>query len=352
VPTEETITVYPGGGGDYTTLAAAEAGERQDLVAADKALTFSIKSGGSFGTASFFVANWTTDATRTITIEAESGSEHNGTVDSSGVAHANESAAVILDLRVAYTYVRNLLILCTSGSSGANPVALGTSLPGSTVPLMFVENVICKLPASSSTAAPFSLRGSLQLVNCVGMGGVQGFHVEVAASGTNMILAGLVGSGFNRGFALTDADATVAVFNSYFHRENGGANSAWLITAGTVTAASNVATSDTTGPNAAYHNIDIDSTVFAGATDPFDFDPHLADEDSALYGEGADVSSIFGGIDYDYEDGTRTRWDIGADEFGVARDVVPDAPDGGDWRNIVPVYVPRRRGAGFFASAM
>lgn len=83
MPTTEIITIMPSGGGDYVSLNAAEAGERQDLTSTDKILVFEVYSGGNSltGELEFSSANWTTDATRYIIIRAADGHEHQGVYD-------------------------------------------------------------------------------------------------------------------------------------------------------------------------------------------------------------------------------------------------------------------------------
>lgn len=60
--TETSVTVNTDGGGDYTSLAAAEAGEQDDLVTANEQITFNCSGTTADGAAVF--AGWTTDATR------------------------------------------------------------------------------------------------------------------------------------------------------------------------------------------------------------------------------------------------------------------------------------------------
>lgn len=66
----EVKTVMPGGGGDYASLAAWEAAEQGDLVAADKIkMALCSSPAGVLDTAQVTLAGWTTDATHYIWIQ-------------------------------------------------------------------------------------------------------------------------------------------------------------------------------------------------------------------------------------------------------------------------------------------
>ena len=85
MPTTDTKTIIPAGGGDYTTLQAWEAGEAANLVTADKIAQAEVHRGGTASDNTTLVINagWTTDATRHIDIVAAAGQEHDGTLDGS-----------------------------------------------------------------------------------------------------------------------------------------------------------------------------------------------------------------------------------------------------------------------------
>jgi hypothetical protein len=70
-----TVTVKPSGG-DYTSLAAAEAGEQGDLVALDRQLV--IECYAMQDTTPVAIDGWTTDATRYITITVPPAERHDG----------------------------------------------------------------------------------------------------------------------------------------------------------------------------------------------------------------------------------------------------------------------------------
>lgn len=68
--TPTSVTVNTDGGGDYTSLAAAEAGEQKDLVTANEQLTISC-SGTTADVTAVTVDGWTTDATRDIVTQGD-----------------------------------------------------------------------------------------------------------------------------------------------------------------------------------------------------------------------------------------------------------------------------------------
>ena len=75
------ISIIPSGGGDYTTLSAAESGARStysNLVADGNSIIFRLNESASVGGAVTFGA-WTTDSTHTITIDVPMAYRHNST---------------------------------------------------------------------------------------------------------------------------------------------------------------------------------------------------------------------------------------------------------------------------------
>lgn len=79
--TEIIKTVKPSGG-DYTSLAAAEAGEQKDLVAADEQLTIECYAMEDLGNRAYFLnANWTVNATCYVRITVPNGERHHGKWD-------------------------------------------------------------------------------------------------------------------------------------------------------------------------------------------------------------------------------------------------------------------------------
>lgn len=66
----------------YTSLSAAEAATRQNLVTGDNTITFECRCSGAGADTTrvaFTAANWTTDSTHTITVQASGSNRHNGT---------------------------------------------------------------------------------------------------------------------------------------------------------------------------------------------------------------------------------------------------------------------------------
>lgn len=73
-----TSALVAASGGDYTTLAAAEAGEQKDLVAADELLTITCNDDVNDTGGAIDWLGWTTDATRYVIIEAQTPAIPNG----------------------------------------------------------------------------------------------------------------------------------------------------------------------------------------------------------------------------------------------------------------------------------
>jgi len=71
-----THTVKPGGGGDYTSLAAWQAAQNRDLVTADECEVVECYPGTD--TTALIITGWTTDSSHTITIKAADTARHKG----------------------------------------------------------------------------------------------------------------------------------------------------------------------------------------------------------------------------------------------------------------------------------
>jgi hypothetical protein len=345
VPTTDIVVVDPGGGGDYTSFVAAEAAEKTDLQVADKNIIFRLRGGS--GSVGIIViqdeATWNPDATHTITIEAESGSEHEGVIDLAGApVFVDSAAATSVDVRTTYTTLKNFIIHSTNTGPSSDTVVVITPT-GS--PTTVFQNMIIRMPTGTSTQSCVSMRGSGRFVNCVCMGGANSFQVEFVSTGHEQEIFNCTFVGDTRGCLINDAQASVTISDCYFH---GRAQQGILVNAGSASQ-TRVATSDTTGTPAGLHNIPFSGVTFASVTDEADFDPHVADTSSALYDAGADISASNGGLTEDYEGGDRdaaaagTTWDIGADEFGVARGAVAAVLDITK-RNLAPIHVAMRRG--------
>ena len=76
--TNRTVTVKPSGG-DYTSLAAAIAGEKGDMVSLDRQLTIECYAMADAGGAALFAnADWVTDATRYVLVTVPTSERHGG----------------------------------------------------------------------------------------------------------------------------------------------------------------------------------------------------------------------------------------------------------------------------------
>lgn len=342
----DTIIIDPGGGGDYTSWASAQSSEITDLQVADKSMVFKCRGGsGSCGSLVLTgYSTWNTDATHTITIEAESGSEHDGTADTTTAAHFQENANPVVNLAVSFVTIKNLILENLSTSTSAATILAAPQNQGG-AQSTFV-NCIGKMPKAAATSVVWQIRGNILLVNCVGMGGTNCLQTSIIPAGLTIDIYHCTFAGGNRGILLNDSDGNPTISNCYCH----GATQAYHLNQGSATV-TKIATSDTSGTPAGLHNIPFATATFKAVTDVDDYDPHLSGITSALYDAGDDTSAATGYTE-DYEGGDRNHadagagWDIGADEEGVARGAVAAAATIG--RNIVPILRPGRRAVGGF----
>lgn len=341
------LYIDPGGGGDYTSFSAAEAAEQDDLVGGDLRYDFILRGGsGSVGTIVLTDnATWNPGPSNFIKIYAQSGSEHDGTYDVTTAAHVQENANPAANITVEYTQCKNFIIHNQSTAGTADCLICSTARTGT--PTIRFENMIFRIAEGVSSSTAVSCRGSTVFVNCVMMGGANSLHTEFASAGSEVELYHCTLAGGSRGILLNDADVSATIKSCYAVGVN---TIAYLLNAGSAST-TKLATNDASG-DAGYQNIPFTAVTLVSVTNSGDFDPHVADTDSALYDAGDDESANNGGLTEDYEGGDRdavaagSGWDIGADEFGVARGDVAALVTVG--RNVVPVLRPGRRAVGGF----
>ena len=106
-----TKTVKPGGGGDYTSLAAWESAEQTNLVTDGDTHVCECYTGGDLNQVS--IDGWTTDATHFITITSPDGEYHAGDINAGAYIDANSS---YVSCYQAYTVIEKLR--CQGGDPG------------------------------------------------------------------------------------------------------------------------------------------------------------------------------------------------------------------------------------------
>lgn len=186
MPTVVTKTVIVGGGGDYSTLSAAESGEqaiRPDLVSNDEQLVFDCRTTGAADTTAVTIDGFTTDATRNIIVTAENDA-HNGTWSTSAYRLELSNSARILFVSDNYCVFRLLQINNTHNSGKC--YESGTQSAGST---MLFDRCIAKTTSATKVGAGFWGSGTnptFYLRNCLaydfsGSGGT-GIRVQGASN--------------------------------------------------------------------------------------------------------------------------------------------------------------------------
>lgn len=342
------VIVDPGGGGDYTSFAAAESNERKDLQAAGDSIVFKLRGGsGSVGNIYLTSSTWNTGASNTITVEAESGSEHDGTHSVSSAAHLQENTTICIQVSIGHVTFKNFIVHNTNTSTTAFDSVLIQTVTGT--PTIFFINMLMRQKEQTSGPDIVSARGSCQFVNCVLMGGAVALHASGGAAGTDVNLFHCTTCSGRYGILWNDNDIGGTVKSTYTYGAN---NSDILLNIGSPTSSLKWCTSDTTG-DIGYQNIPFNTDNFASITDTGDFDPHLAGTGSDLYDIGDDESANNGGITEDYEGGDRndaaagSGWDVGADEYGVSRSGAA-ASSLKIGRNLMPVLGRGRKAVGGF----
>lgn len=318
--TEVLVTVKPDGGGDYTTLNTAEAGEQRNLVTADEISIIEVYSGdgagGGHGPCT--VAGWTTNSTHYIVVRVAAGHQHSGRWDTTKAHYFGTDAA----LQSSQEFVTfNGLQLYRTGTP-SNTFGLRSVAPeGAASTVTFVDCIYRQDESSANTTRGFDAQGPLRGINCIVYGPADAALVGPTTTGDNIELYNCTLIGKNRGLRITDADGSKTVKNCYCH---GRVTSSYAVV-GTVTT-DQVATSDATGPDTALHNIAFSTGTFERADAEDDADLILI-ENSPLIDQGVNVASENGSVATDIQGEPRdVLWDVGADEF-VSAAVEEEPPE-------------------------
>jgi hypothetical protein len=186
----------------------------------------------------------------------------------------------------------------------------------------------------------YSIRGPVHMINCVGICHFQGILIASTVAGDNMEFDNCTMiTGLARAIQSTDNDGPRTFRNCYAHSTSADD---WLVGGSPTT--TNVATSDTTGPDG-LDNIAYNTANFRNTSSRYtDFDARLALSGSALADIGADISADNTGITTDFQGQARDAdWDIGADEVGD-----PEAAGGAvaaNLNNRAPIFLNQHRRA-------
>lgn len=285
-----TKTIKPGGGGDYTTLAACITARARDLVAADEQEDWVCYS-GNLGVYTLFTG-YVTDDARYIRIVADPSSRHSGAYDTTKThiytnandcfVSTNDSLKVVIDGIAFRTNATSYANYCVrlSGSSTAKSKVIGC--------VFYVPSGATGFKAPNSTSY-------VQVVNCIAYGTGTGFRGGEIVNCTAYGLA----TGFYRDYY------TDTVKNCLAQGCANGFN-------GTFSASSDYNCSDISEDAPGAHSV----TGTVQVKDSANKDFHLAAADTVARGAGVNLTAS--GITTDIDGETRPAtgaWDIGADHY-------------------------------------
>lgn len=307
MPTVRTVTVKSSGG-DYSSLAAAEAGEQGNLVSLDRQLTIECYASAAGDSTQVTIDGWTTDATRYVRVVCPAGERHAGawdaakyhlsltTVGSPGGAITNSEDYT----RLEYLQVRN-----TIGSPGAFDCGVYDTANG-----ILVDGCILR---GGYTGAKMGSNGDLRntiAYGCSHSGAFINANATTIAKAQNCtLIGGEIG-------LETSADTNYPLAkNVYGHGSTGGFYGQGTL--GAFVNKTNCMSSDTTATinnggatnctNSVGHNTTNFTNVTGGSED------YRLPSGSALIDAGVDLSGTFTN---DLDGTTRSgTFDVGADEF-------------------------------------
>lgn len=134
----ETYEIQEDGGGDYTTVQAAETAQEQDLTSTNKILTFEIQEEWTSADGATLVDGWTTDATRFLTITTVGAARASATF--STTAYRAEATNAPFTFQEDFTVIDGIQSTTTeTGATTSRCINTGTS-NGFTVKNCFVKS--------------------------------------------------------------------------------------------------------------------------------------------------------------------------------------------------------------------
>jgi len=318
--TNRTVTVKSSGG-DYTSLAAAVAGESKDLVALDRQLTIECYAKQDTAAVVFDRTAWTTDATRYILVTVPAGERHAGVYDTTKYRlEVSGSAPFRVHVGVWITVEYLQIYLTGNPANVYRPFYIGGATAAASN--ITIRNNIVRtggdFNGNGHIHASFTGNSSanVYIYNNLMYGGTgtnaYGFQTDIIGNFYvwNNTTGGTTG-GLNR-----NANGTVVAANNLLNVTTTAASGTFA--AGTnynATNRSSMGYSVTGGGNVNDRTTQTFTFVNAGASPP---DYHLAEADAGAKGFGlTDPGSGAFGNDIDGE--TRSGgWDIGMDEIPAA----------------------------------
>jgi len=319
MPTTIIKTIKPGGGGDYTSLAAWEADRRGNIITRDTIEVAECYS-GNLGTLSLADANWTVDSTHYVIVRPATDHEHRGFFDT-GRAYVSVSSGNGILVTVKYTRLSGLSIESTSSSTGDAAINF-SPLFGKGI----MDSCICRNPTGYAIRAFSDLRSGGETneirncvflhdssgdQDCVDTGDPFGDNPGIVANFYNCTIINFRDSRHNINVrASSPVSDNVKLQNCYLYQQTGGVGINYGGN-GVILKGSTDATNNTEATSVALRNIALSTANFTNVSYST-FDAHLA-EDSALIDKGTNLSAQ--GVTTDFEGDTRSgSFDIGADE--------------------------------------
>ena len=312
--TNRTVTVKPSGG-DYTSLAAAVAGESKNLVSLDRQLTIECYAMADTAAVVFDRTAWTTDATRYILVTVPVGQRHNGSWSTSAYRMVMTNNAAIQVHHGVFLIVEWVQLHVSAG-----------------------DNRVFYHGGATNSASNITIRNSILRTNSAmtSNGVVHGSFTGNASTNIyvyNNLIYGSTGS--NAYGVQIDVPGTVRIWNNTIVGMFGGLN---LNNNGQFLAQNNLIDVTTTAARgytnymsgSGYNSTtrsSMDYTVTGGATgdrvsQTFTFvnsgagDYHLAEGDGGAKDFGLSNPSGSGVFVNDIDGESRNgAWDIGADEY-------------------------------------
>lgn len=314
--TEDIVTIKPAGGGDYTSLNAAESAERANLVTGDKILVFEVYSGGNCLTGAIsFNTGWTTDATRYIEIRAAAGHQHRGVWNTAkAYGQYNTGSGDIISV-AKNVNINKMQFYSDMAGSGGTQAVIHANGAGA---IMTIDRCII-ISTGNWTPLDFFLENSsvINIYNSILLqrqttNGYTSLNVKVYSSSTltayNCNIISIAPQASAECALQTVGTATVNTQNCYF--KCFATRTYWNYdAAGTFNAGDKDMTSNADATTASYRNIAYSTANFKSVTWGSE-NLHLTIA-SALIAKGQDLSGTF---TTDIDGDTREKWSVGVDD--------------------------------------
>ena len=327
--------------GDYSTLAAAEAGEEKDLVSADEQLTFEISEAWvNAEPGSILIGNvdrsdaWVTDATRYLRIYCkDDGAKHKGKWTTNAYRIEGVGTSGLLQHYINYIHIEGLQCGVTNGvgySTGISDRGIVGDRPNANE--IIIEDCILREISNSGISATYGIwtngNGNYKIRNTLiydfYRSGIISYSQTRILDISNCTVYGIIGDG--RAIFLNDSSTVSSlirncvIFNNDDDVFNDGYSTFSYCASDDVIAG--------TGNFQITQSAD-DYTEFV--VDAANDDYRTASVNSELYSAGIDLSGDFTD---DIDGKTRSNWDIGCSEYQATVLTKTIATSGGDYTSV------------------